>query len=169
MKFARILMLAAAALVAATGLQASAGVPITTVDRVEPTDEIFMDMAVTAAKTSIANKGKADGAVIILNGAWRSTGMPTDTDTPEENAIIKSRLDDLANATVYTVCEPTAAAINAIRAKGADAVYFVCPREQAIAAGVYTAADYDDSKIDSSLPEVPLRRMNYDDATELVK
>ena len=58
----------------AIGAIAFAQVNITKVDKVAPTDEIFMDMAVTAAQQAIASGQKAAGAVVILNGAWKATG-----------------------------------------------------------------------------------------------
>lgn len=75
----------------AIGAIAFAQVNITKVDKVAPTDEIFMDMAVTAAQQAIASGQKAAGAVVILNGAWKATGTPSATATAEENAITNEK------------------------------------------------------------------------------
>lgn len=158
-----------AAVICAVVLSTLAGVPITKVDKIAPTDEIFMDMATTAASKSIQSKGLPCGAVIILNGAWIATGTPTANATAEQNAIAKSGRTSLANASIYTINEPTTEAYNDICRFGADAVYFVNPREVVIAKGIYPASAYDDSKIDSTLTQVPLRQMSYPDATALLK
>lgn len=131
----------------AIGAIAFAQVNITKVDKVAPTDEIFMDMAVTAAQQAIASGQKAAGAVVILNGAWKATGTPSATATAEENAITKSRRTNLAGASIYTVNQPTTAALNAIMKAGVDVVFFVNPSSDAVAAGVYPAEAYDLSLI----------------------
>jgi tRNA(Arg) A34 adenosine deaminase TadA len=149
---------------------AIAEVPITTVDKVEPTDEMFMDMATTAAKKSIAEEGLPCGAVVILNGAWRSTGTAAEGgSSAEENAIAKSRRQSLKNASIYTVNEPTTAAYNTICRYGVDAVYFVNSRDKVVAKGIYPASAYDDSKIDTTLTLVPLKQIKYAEAESLVK
>lgn len=149
---------------------ALAGVPITKVDKVEPTHEMFMDMATTAARKSIAENGLPCGAVVILNGAWRSTGTAAEGgSSAEENAIAKSRRQNLANATIYTVNEPTTAAYNTICRYGVDAVYFVNSRADVVARGIYPASAYDDSKIDSTLTLVPMKQISYADAANLLK
>ena len=118
----RLILSAIAALLS---LAAAAQVSISTVDKASPNDEVYMDMAVTAAETARDQGLKPCGAVVILNGAWRSTGMPSGGTTAEQAAIDKSRRKSLAGATIYTVNQPTAAALEAIAASGADAVYFV--------------------------------------------
>lgn len=148
---------------------ANAGVPITKVDKVAPTDEIFMDMAVTAAKKAVKEGQAPCGAVIILNGAWRSTGTPGATATAEENAISKSRRQTMSNSTLYTIVEPTTEVYNTICKLGADAIYFVVGRDEAVAKGIYPASAYDDSKVDSSVPAVPMSQLPYADAETLVK
>lgn len=156
----------------ATALAATmvwAGVNITLVDKVAPTDEIFMDMAVTAAKRAQSeNGGKPIGAVVILNGAWRSTGLPAGDKTAEEVAFEKSRRQTLHNATVYTVHEPTTRAYNALNAAGAEAIYFVNDRDEAVAAGIYPASAYNDALIDTTVAQVKLIRIPYDDAAALL-
>ena len=146
-----------------------AQVNITKVDKVKPNDEMFMDMAVQAAKKSVADGKAANGAVVILNGAWRSTGLPTATETPEENAISKSRRNSLSGATIYTVNAPTSKAINAINASGADAVYFVNPSADVVAAGIYTDADYNPELIVETDNPVPVFQIYYAPAVELLK
>lgn len=148
---------------------AVAQVSITKVDKVEVTDQIFMDMAVSQAKENVKAGGKPCGAVVILNGALRSAGKSTATTTAEVSAISKSRKKKLTNAVIYTVNEPTIEAYNAICVAGVDAVYFVNSREDVIAAGVYTAEDYDDSKIDTTLTPVPMSCMTYGDGAAVLK
>lgn len=148
---------------------AFAGVPITKVDKVAPTDEMFMDMAVTAAKKARAEGKKACGAVVILNGAWRSTGIPADGKTAEHVAFEKARRQTLRNATIYTVNEPTTETYNLLCQAGAEAIFFVNPREAVVAAGIYPADAYDDSKIDSELTPVPMTCLPYADAQALIK
>lgn len=139
----------------AIGAIAFAQVNITKVDKVAPTDEIFMDMAVTAAQQAIASGQKAAGAVVILNGAWKATGTPSATATAEENAITKSRRTNLAGASIYTVNQPTTAALNAIMKAGVDVVFFVNPSSDAVAAGVYPAEAYDPAGSTPPSPRFP--------------
>lgn len=162
-------IIATLALVIALAANAVAGLPITKVDKVEPTQEIFMDMAVTAASASKAKKGLPCGAVIILNNAWRSTGKAADGITAEQDAVAKARLSSLANAVVFTVNEPITEAYNDLCHFGAEAIYFVNPREKVIAAGIYPASAYDDSKIDSTVKAVPMTQMSFADAEALIK
>lgn len=149
------------------GMMVFAQVNITKVGKVSPTDEVFMDMAVTAASKSKASGGKALGAVVILNGAWKGTGTPTASGTAEENAIAKSRLKSLKNASVFTVVEPTTKALEAISEAGAEAVYFAVSKDLAIEKGLYTAADYGDP--DTAIIIVPVYLLDYAPALELVK
>ena len=156
-------MLAVAAVL--VGVFAStAGVNITKVDKVSPNDEMFMDMAVSVAKTA----KKPIGAVVVLNGALRSQGTATATATAEENAIKSSRRKSLYGGSIYTIIQPTTEAYNAICRSGADAVYFAVPAADAVSAGVYSIEDYDTSKADTTLTQVPLKHLPYADATLLV-
>lgn len=148
---------------------AFAAVPISKVDKVSPTDEIFMDMAVSAASKSLKAKGLPCGAVVILNNAFRAAGTASANTTAEQNAIAKAGLASLENATVFTVNEPTTEAYNDICRFGADAVVFVNPREKVIAAGVYPASAYDDTKIDSTATQVQMKQISYADAEALLK
>lgn len=155
--------------ISALCLQAAAQVNITKVDKVNPNDEVYMDMAVTAAQKAVADGQKPGGAVVILNGAWRSTGLPAEGVTPEENAIAKSRRTKLGGASIYTINQPTSVALNAIMQAGVDAVYFVNDAGEVIAAGIYTESDYNPETVDSSLPAVKLIRMEYAPAADLIK
>lgn len=150
-------------------VMAVAQAKITLVDKINPTDEVFMDMAVTAAQKSVSQQGKPEGAVIILNGAWRATGLPTAGKTVEEAAFAKSRLNSLKNATVYTVNQPTVAALNALNAAGVEAVYFANPADDVIAAGIFTAEDYDTAALDTAFVQAPLRQVPYAPAAALLK
>ncbi len=162
----KILTFVAAAAVSAF---AFAQVDITKVDKVAPSDEIFMDMAVTAAQQAVASGLQPGGAVVILNGAWKATGTPSETATPEENAITKSRRTNLAGASIYTVNQPTTAALNAIMRAGADVVFFVNPAPDAVAAGVYPAEAYDPAGLDATLTPVPVMQLEYAPAKNLLK
>ena len=161
---------AAVAIVAATCAPVViAGIPITKVDKIDPTEEIYMDMACTAASKSVASKGKPCGAVVILNRAWKGSGTATADATAEQNAIAASRLPDLELADVYTICEPTTEAYNDMCRMGAQNCYFVIPRDVVVAKGIYPAEAYDDSKIDPSLTPVPLKQMDFPEAQKLIK
>ncbi len=148
---------------------ATAGVTITKVDKVDPTADIFMDMAVTAAKKAVAEGHAPCGAVIILNNARRSTGTPSANATAEENAIAKSRRKTMSNSTIFTTVEPTTEVYNMICRLGADAIYFVVGREEAVAKGIYPASAYDDSKIDETLTPVHMNQMSFAEAESMVK
>lgn len=149
-------------------VMAMAAVPVSKV-KAKPADNIFMEMATTAAAKSVVQKGKPCGAVVILNNAFKGTGIADATKTAEENAITTSRLGVPSGAVIYTVCEPTAAGYNAICRSGAKAVYFVVPRETVIGKGIYPASAYDDGAYDATLKQVPLRRIDYADAAALIK
>lgn len=156
-------------LLAAMAVFTSQAIEITKVDKATPTDEIFMDMAVSAAKKSLASNNIPSGAVIILNGAWRSAGTPEGGKTPEAMAVSKSRLSTLRNAVVYTVNEPTVEALNLLNSLGVEAVYFANPRDAVIAAGIYPSSAYDESAIDKSLKQAPVYLIVFPEATALLK
>lgn len=146
-----------------------AQVNITKVDKVQPTDEIFMEMAVTAAQKAVADGLKPGGAVVILNGAWRATGLPLEGTTPEENAISKSRTTKLGGAKIYTINQPTSAAMNAIMAAGVDTVYFVNSSDEVVAAGIYTEEDYDATALNPDLKPVATCQIIYAPAADMIK
>ncbi len=147
---------------------ALAELPITKVDKVNPNDEIFMDMALTSAKTSVEEGGLPCGAVVILNGALRSAGQPTEVATAEETAIAMSRRKKLTNGVIYTINEPTSEAYNVICRSGAEAVYFVNPKEVVIAKGIYNADAYDEAKVDTTLTKVPMNCMDFPEAEKFI-
>lgn len=147
---------------------AMAELPITKVDKVNPNDEIFMDMALASAKASVGEGGLPCGAVVILNGALRSAGQPTNEATAEETAIAMSRRKKLSFGVIYTINEPTSEAYNAICRSGADAVYFVNPKEVVIAKGIYSADDYDEAKVDTTLAKVPMNCMDFAEAERFI-
>ncbi|MBQ9077826.1 MAG: hypothetical protein IJY31_08315 [Muribaculaceae bacterium] len=142
---------------------------ITKVDKVNPNDDEWIDMALTSAKASVSEGGKPCGAVVVLNGALRSVGRPTATATAEETAIATSRRKKLNNAVIYTVNEPTTEAYNAICRAGADAVVFVNSRDEVIACGIYPAEAYNDAAIDSTLTQVPMSQISYPEAATFLK
>lgn len=148
---------------------AFAQVNITKVDKVQPTDEIFMEMAVTAAQKAVADGLKPAGAVVILNGAWKGTGLPSEGSTPEENAIARTGRSNLSGAKIYTVNEPTAAALNAIMKAGVSAVYFVNSSAAAVSAGVNSADEYNSDLLNSDLTPVAVYQLTYAPAADLLK
>ena len=77
MKEFAVIAAAVAIVAAACAPVVIAGIPITKVDKIDPTEEIYMDMACTAASKSVASKGKPCGAVVILNRAWKGSGTAT--------------------------------------------------------------------------------------------
>lgn len=158
----------ALALAIATIAQSTAQVEISRVDRVTPNDEIFMDMAVTVAQTAIAQKYKPAGAVVVLNGAWKSSGMAVGGLTCEEDALARTRRTTMPLAVVYTVNEPTTAAVDAMRQAQIETVYYVNPREAVIAAGLASADDYAPSTR-TDLPAIKVVRMDYAPASDLIK
>lgn len=147
---------------------AMAELPITKVDKVNPNDEIFMDMALTSAKASVGEGGLPCGAVVILNGALRSAGQPTEVATAEETAIAMSRRKKLSFGVIYTINEPTSQAYNAICRSGVEKVYFVNPKEVVIAKGIYPAEAYEESKIDTTLVKVPMNCMDFSEAERFI-
>ena len=157
-----------AALILSVVFTASA-VDITKVAKVKPTDEMFMDMAVTAANKSVASNNAPTGAVIILNGAWKATGIPETGKTAEQVAVEKSRLSSLRNATIFTVAEPTTEVINMLNSKGVDAIYFAIPRAKVIEKKVYPAEAYNDEEIDTDVKQAPLMQITFAEAEALYK
>lgn len=156
-------------IVAITTGALKAGVPISKDYKVTIHDELWMDMAVTVAKDGIKSEGVPCGTVIVLNGALKCVGEPTEKATSVETAIAMSRMPSLENAVIYTINEPTIEAYNMICKFGAEAVYFVNPKEDVIAAGVRPAEAYDESKLDSSLVQVPMKQIEFADAAALLK
>ncbi|MDE6301022.1 MAG: hypothetical protein K2M19_04850 [Muribaculaceae bacterium] len=126
----------------AVSLAASAQVNISKVDKVSPNDEIFMDMAVSAAQNAVESGQKANGAVLVLNGAWKATGLPGANNTPEAEAIAKTKRTTIPGAVIFTVNQPTPAAVNAAGDAGIEAIYFVNSADAAVAAGIYSKSDY---------------------------
>lgn len=153
---------------AAAGISAMAEVVVENVSAPTANDKIFMDMACTAARRSIASDGPATGAVLILNGAWRATGIPDVETSAEENAILRSHNTNLANAVIYTVNRPTAEAYAAICRAGVGAVYFVNDIDAAVKAGVFPQTAYQDYAVPDGTTAVPLRRMAYAEASSLI-
>jgi hypothetical protein len=118
-----------------------AGIPISKDYKVTIHDELWMDMAVTVAKDGMKECGIPCGTVIVLNGALKCVGEPTNKATSVETAIAMSRMASLENAVIYTINEPTIEAYNMICRFGADAVYFVNPKEKVIAGAMVSIKD----------------------------
>lgn len=133
-------------LVAALGLlgclSASAGVTVNRAPKLDANQQVYIDMAVSAAKTSVAEGDMPTGAVVILGGAWRGTGTAMDGRGAEATAIAKARTKTLGNATLYTMIQPTSAACAEIAKSGIQQVYFVIDADQAIKAGIHKASDF---------------------------
>ena len=146
---------------------ANAQVNISKVDKVTPNDEVFMDMAVSAAQNAVASGQKANGAVLVHNGAWKATGLPGANNSPETEAIAKTGRTTMPGAVIFTVNQPTPAAINAMNAAGIQAVYFVNTADAATAAGIYKASDY--SGIVNPDATIAVMQMTYAPASALLK
>lgn len=141
---------------------------ITKVDKIAPTDQVYMDMATEAAKSAKQAGKKADGAVVILNNAFHSSGKPSGDTSAAQDAIGKARVTSLENAKIYTINEPTTEALNAMSRRKAQAIYFVNSHEDVIKAGIYPAEAYDDSKIDTTVTQSPMHQMSYEAASKLI-
>ena len=148
-------------------MTATAQVEISKTERANPDDDVFMDMAVSVAQTSVAQGYKHCGAVVILNGAWRASGMPVGGKTAEQDALARTRRTTVPGAAVYTVNEPTTEALDAMRAAQVSTVYYVNPREDVVAAGVYDADAYAPSQRED-LPQIKVVRIDYAPARALV-
>lgn len=146
---------------------AAAQVNISRTEATKPTDEVFMDMAVTVAQTAVAQGHKPSGAVIALNGAWRASGMAVGGRTAEQDAIARSRRTSLPTAVVYTINQPTDEAVDAMAAAGIKTVYYVNPFEDVVAAGAGTS----DSYAGASTPreDISIIRLDYQPAADLLK
>lgn len=151
----------------AVGICASAQVNISKVDKISPNDEVFMDMAVSAAQNAVASGQKPNGAVLILNGAWKATGLPGAENAPEAAAIAKTGRATMPGAVIYTVNQPTPSAINAMNEAGIEAVYFVNTSDAAVAGGVYSASDYAGEVAPGN--GVSVLQMTYAPAADLLK
>lgn len=139
-----------AGLLLTAGLTASAAVTVNRAAKLDDGQQVYIDMAVSAAKTSVAEGDLPTGAVVILGGAWRGTGTAMDGRGAEATAIAKARTKTLGNATLYTMIQPTAAACTEIAKAGIQQVYFVIDADQAVKAGIQKASDY------SAYPDVNL-------------
>lgn len=163
----KIILSAIAVLIAAAPAAISQAV-ITKVDKIVPTDQVYMDMATEAAKSNKAAGKKADGAVVILNNAFHSSGKATGDTSAAQDAIGKARVSSLENAKIYTINEPTTEALNAISRRKAQAVYFVNSREDVVKAGIFPAEAYDDAKLDTTVTLTPMHQMSYEAASKLI-
>lgn len=146
---------------------ATAQVQISKVEAANPTEEVFMDMAVTVAQTAVAQGHKPCGAVVTLNGAWRASGMAVGGATAEEDAIARTRRSTVPMGVMFTVNQPTDRALDAIAAAGIATVYYVNPLEDVIAAGIATADDY--SAASSPRDGLKVIRIDYAPARQLLK
>lgn len=146
-----------------------AGINISKDDKFSPFNAtIWMDTAIGIARDNINEGGIPCGSVIVLNGAFKCVGTATEKATSIETAIAESKLATLENAVIYTVNEPTSEAYNAVCRAGADAIYFVNPKKDVIEAKIQPADAFDESKLDTTLRQVPVIKMDHPDAAELL-
>lgn len=150
-------------------LSASAKFPVTELSNPSPVDMVGMDMATDAAKSSVKNGGKADGAVIVVNGRVRAVGMPGDGKSAEEDAVLKSGLKSLAGASIYTVNQPSVPVYVKLSDLGVASICFVNGSDAVIASGLEPASAYDESLADGKSALAPLKSMSFPEAQRLLK
>ncbi len=156
-------------LAASTTTSVVAQIPISKVEQYSPTDMVFLDMATDAAKENKSRGLAPSGAVLVINGEFRSSGRSTATSSAEETAFKKSRLSSLEGVTLYTVNEPTTAVYKFLCDNKIGAIYFVNDRNAVIKAGIATAADYNDSSLPQSVVKIPMFQIEFPDAGLLLK
>ncbi len=133
----------------------------------DPASEgVFLDIAVDMAKAAAAKSEPAGGTAIILNGAFHSAGKGSQ---PEIDALDKAHARQLDNAVVYTVNEPCNQAWIAMSQRGVSRVVYVNPASEVIAAGIYTAADYDPAAIPQDGYMTPKQHIDYPAAAAIIK
>lgn len=150
---------------AVIGLMAQ--VQISKVEAANPSDEVFMDMAVTVAQTASAQSHAPQGAVVVLNGAWRASGMAVGGSTAEEDALARTRRTTIPTASVYTVNQPTDRALDAMAEAKISKVFYVNPMEDVIKSGLASAADY--IRVSEQRPGLQVIRIDYAPAARLIK
>ncbi len=163
MKIIKVLV-CALALMAMTAVQAQTAVD--PVAQFHPEDGVFMDIAVDMAQASLDKGGQPGGTAIILNGAFHSAGNGSQ---PEIAALQKAHALSLNNAVVYTINEPVTAAWVALSQRGVTQIYFVNSRDEVVAAGIFTAADYDESALPQDGAMTPKSKVAYPTASALIK
>ena len=141
--------LAATLVMAVAGLAATAQTVVEQSRAAAPREEMFLDMAVTAARKSLNDGGAPDGAVIVANGAWKATGVPTagaagvhSVGSAVVNAIADLRGADAAKCVIYAINRPTAADVAAIASAGIPSVIYVNDADDVVAAGIANADDF---------------------------
>lgn len=142
---------------------AMAQIEITKVDAFNGDEAAFMDMAVTAAESSVVDGGVADGAVIILNGAWHATGKPANGKSAIEVALSKARKKNLTEAVIYSVAQPTDAACKALAEASVKEVVFLLPSDRVVANGIYRQDVYKAAETETQSedhPAVPARNVS---------
>lgn len=147
-------------------INSQAGVPITLVDKITPTDMVFMDMATEAAKSSVAKKGVPQGVVFILNNAFKSSGKGK---AAVEDAYKKSGLTSLKGTVVYTVNQPSTEDYNFLSQLGVETIYFVNGKDKVVAAGILPESAFNDIALPGNVKGAQLKAIEYPDAQALVK
>jgi len=136
-------------------------------DAFDPTaDGVFLDIAIDMAKAAAAKGEPAGGTAIILNGAFHSAGKGSQ---PEIDALNKAHARQLDNAVAYTVNEPCNQAWIALSQRGVSRVVYANPAAEVIAAGIYTAADYDPAAIPQDVYMAPKQHTDYPAAAAMIK
>ena len=146
---------------AAATLNSLAAIPVVGYSDVTPTDMVSLDMATDEALRSRKNGGVPSGVVIVV------AGQPRGVATTIERAMTDSRLTSLKGADVYSVNRPTTAEYLYMMKQGVDMVYFVNDADRVTAAGLKTAADYDDADVTDA--KITLRRVDFPEAERLLK
>lgn len=153
------------AIIAQSSAQAQREVPAR--DAFDPSVEgVFLDIAVDMAKAAAAKGEPAGGTAIILNGAFHSAGKGSQ---PEIDALNKAQARQLNNAVAYTVNEPCNQAWIALSQRGVSRVVYANPAADVIAAGIYTAADYDPAAIPQDGYMAPKQHISYPAAAAMIK
>lgn len=153
------------AIIAQSSAHAQSEVPAR--DAFDPSvDGVFLDIAVDMAKAATAQGEPAGGTAIILNGAFHSAGKGSQ---PEIDALNKAHARQLGNAVAYTVNEPCNKAWIALSQRGVSRVVYANPAAEVIAAGIYTAADYDPAAIPQDGYMTPKQHANHPAAAAMIK
>lgn len=150
-------------------VSALAAFPVSELANPSPVDMVGMDMATDAAKSSVKRGGVAGGAVIVVDGRVKATGIPGGGKSAEENAVIESGLKSLAGASVYTVNQPSVPVYVKLSDLGVASICFVNGSDAVIAAGLEPASAYDESLADGKSALAPLKSMSFPEAQRLLR
>lgn len=164
-RFFRTLTVAAMTVLSSVNVL-DAEIPVTVVDRVLPTDMVFMDMATEAAKASVAKNGLPQGVVFTLNGSVKSTGNGKNAFS---EALTKSGSNSLPGAVVYSVNRPSTEDYLSLSESGVSAIYFVNDKDEVVKAGILPESAYSESDVPEGFRGAQLKSMEYPDAQSVIK